>query len=444
MKLNRRTLLIGGGSLAAAATLAACGDNNPIGADPTTDGGATTPATDPTHGGATETADAPGGDVTLQQWYHEYGEAGVKEAVERYAAEYPDATVEVKWTPGDYAQILAAQLLTDDVPDVFEVEQGGSLDMIRAGQLEPLNDILDPVLADFNPSVIDRFMFEGKIYGVPQTVDMQLLYYRPSLLEAAGVEPPTTFEELVTAANAVKTADMGGFYAGNDGGVGVLGTMFIWASGHEQLNDDRTAAAFLTDDFYNALIAYREFSESGGVVQAASGEWYSPEAFINEEAAFQWGGLWSLPEIKEAFGDDVGVVPFPAIGPKGRPAVPFGAFGACVAAKGKNVEAAKQFVKWLWIDQEDKQVDFSDAYGTHVPAKPGLVPQATKLADGAGADAAKYVAENGFTNDIMWSGALGEAFGAAVSNVVKNGADPKAEFAGFEELAATELANLKG
>jgi len=220
--------------------------------------------------------------------------------------------------------------------------------------------------------------------------------------------------------------------------------MFIWASGHEQLNDDRTAAAFLTDDFYNALIAYREFSESGGVVQAASGEWYSPEAFINEEAAFQWGGLWSLPEIKEAFGDDVGVVPFPAIGPKGRPAVPFGAFGACVAAKGKNVEAAKQFVKWLWIDQEDKQVDFSDAYGTHVPAKPGLVPQATKLADGAGADAAKYVAENGFTNDIMWSGALGEAFGAAVSNVVKNGADPKAEFAGFEELAATELANLKG
>ncbi|MDO5677641.1 MAG: extracellular solute-binding protein [Propionibacteriaceae bacterium] len=443
MKLNRRTLLIGGGSLAAAATLAACGNNNPLQETPAPSPTGAAPETTPA--GSTETTAAPApADVTLSQWYHEYGEAGVKEAVERYAAEYPDAKVEVKWTPGDYGQILAAQLLTADVPDVFEVEQGGSLDMIRSGQLEPLNDIIDPVKDQFNPSVIKRFTFEDKIYGIPQTIDMQLLYYRPSLLKAAGVEPPTNFEELVAAANAVKTADMGGFFAGNDGGVGVLGTMFIWASGHEQLNEERTEATFLTDDFYNALIAYRDFYASGGVLQAASGEWYAPDAFVNEEAAFQWGGLWSLPQIKEAFGDDVGVLPFPAIGPKGRPAVPFGAFGSCVAAKGKNVDAAKAFVKWLWIDQEDKQVDFSDAYGTHVPAKPALVPQATKLAEGAGADAAKYVAENGFTNDIMWSGALGEAFGAAVSNVIKNGADPKAEFSGFAELAAAELAKLKG
>ncbi|HJE51699.1 MAG TPA: extracellular solute-binding protein [Tessaracoccus flavescens] len=431
MNLKRRSVLIAGGSLAAAATLAACGNNNPLESG--------SPAA------STASSGAAGGDVTLTQWYHEYGEAGVKEAVERYASEYPDAKVEVKWTPGEYGNILAAQLLTDDVPDVFEVEQGGSLDMIRSGQLAELNDIFDPVADQFNPSVVNRFRFNGdKIYGIPQTIDMQLLYYRPSILEAAGVQPPTTFEELVAAVNAVKTSDLGGFFAGNDGGVGVLSTMFIWASGHEQLNEDRTEAAFLTDDFFNALVAYRDFTKAGGVVPAASGEWYDPDAFINGEAAFQWGGLWSLPTIKEAFGDDVGVVPFPAIGPKGRPAVPFGAFGACVAAKGKNVEAAKQFVKWLWIDQDDKQVDFSDAYGTHVPAKVALVPQATKLADGAGADAAKYVAENGFTNDIMWSGALGEAFNAAVSNVIKNDADPKAEFADFQERAKTELAKLKG
>ena len=346
--------------------------------------------------------------------------------------------------PGEYGKILAAQLLTADVPDVFEVEQGGSLDMIRSGQLEPLNDIIDPVKDQFNPAVIKRFTFEDKIHGIPQTIDMQLLYYRPSLLEAKGIKPPTTFEELVAAANAVKTADIGGFFAGNDGGVGVLGTMLLWASGHDQLNEERTEAAFLTDDFYNALVAYRDFHKSGGVLQAASAEWYAPDAFANGEAAFQWGGLWSLPSIKEALGDDVGVLPFPAIGPKGRPAVPFGAFGSCVAAKGKNVAAAKDFVKWLWIDQDDKQVDFSNAYGTHVPAKVALVAKADKLATGAGADAAKYVAENGFTNDIMWSGALGDAFGAAVSNVIKNGADPKAEFAGFADQAKAELAKLKG
>lgn len=431
MKLNRRSLFALGGGLAATATLAACGSNNPLSSQ--------SPST------GTFGSSAPVGEkVTLSQWYHEYGEAGVREAVERYAASYPDATVEVKWVPGDYGSILAAQLLTADVPDVFEVEQGGSLDMIRAGQLADLTELMAPVRDQFNKAVMDRFTFEDKVHGIPQTIDMQLLYYRPSLLKAAGLEPPKTFDELVKAANAVKTADIGGFFAGNDGGVGVLGTIFIWASGNDQLNADRTEAAFLNDDFYSALIAYRDFSKAGGVLQSASAEWYSPDAFANGEAAFQWGGLWSLPDITKALGDDIGVLPFPAIGAKGRVAVPFGAFGSCVAAKGKHVEESKAFAKWLWVDQTDLQVDFSNSYGTHIPAQNALVAKATKLASGPGADAAKFVNENGFANDIMWSGAMGDAFGAAVSNVIKQGADPAKEFASFADLAKSELAKLKG
>ena len=43
-----------------------------------------------------------GSTVTLQQWYHQYGEAGTQQAVEKYAAAYQDATVKVQWKPGDY------------------------------------------------------------------------------------------------------------------------------------------------------------------------------------------------------------------------------------------------------------------------------------------------------------------------------------------------------
>ena len=143
-------------------------------------------------------------------------------------------------------------------------------------------------------------------------------------------------------------------------------------------------------------------------------------------------------------GDDFGVVAFPAIGSAGRAAVPFGAFGSCVAAKGKNIDAAKAFVKWLWIDNDDDQVDFANSYGTHIPAKLSLVAKADKLASGPGADAAKFVAENGFTNDIMWSGPLGDAYGAAVSNVITKGADPAKEFAPVAQKAKDELKRLKG
>lgn len=424
--INRRSLLLSGGGLAAAATLAACGDNNPL--------------DQPSGSASPSTGEKP----ALTQWYHEYGEAGVKEAVERYASEYADASVKVQWTPGEYMQILGAALLTNEAPDVFEYEQGGSLDMIRGGQLADLTEIIAPVRDQFNQPVIDRFTFQDKIYAIPQTIDMQLLYYRKSLLEAKGIQPPTTFDELVAAAQAVKSDDIGGFFAGNDSGVGVLGTIFIWASGHDQLNADRTEAAFLTNEFYEALVAYREFVKSGAVVSGASNEWYGPEAFVNGEAAFQWGGLWSLPAIQEAHGDDFGVLAFPAIGAKGRPVVPFGAFGACVNAKGKNVAAATDFVKWLWIDQEDKQIDFSTAYGTHIPAKDALAAKTEQFKSGPGADAARYVAENGFSNDIMWSGPMGEAYNAAVNNVIVGGQDPVDAFAGFADLAKQELAKLAG
>ncbi|MDO5065820.1 MAG: extracellular solute-binding protein [Propionibacteriaceae bacterium] len=425
MNLTRRGVL-GISGLAATAVLTSCGGNSGLGSS-------SAPAS--TQGDNTQ--------VTLTQWYHEYGEQGVQEAVNRYASEYTGAKVEVKWTPGDYGQILAAQLLTDQVPDVFEVEQGGSLDMIRSGQLADLSDLIAEVKDDFNDAVIERFTFDGRIHGIPQTIDMQLLYYRPSLLEAAGVTPPGTFEELVAAANAVATPDIGGFFAGNDSGIGVLGTLLLWASGHDQLNKERTEAAFLTDDFYAALSAYREFAQSKGLLHSASAEWFSSDAFVNGETAMQWGGLWSLPDALAAHGEDVGVLPFPRIGAQGRHAVPFGAFGACVAAKGANVEAAKDFVKWLWIDQTDKQLDFSNSYGTHIPARKSLVGRASQLAAGPGADAASFVERYGFANDIMWSGTIGDAYSANISKVVTQGVDPKEAFAEFGALVASELEQLK-
>ena len=75
----------------------------------------------------------------LAQWYHEYGEDGVQEAVKRYAKAYDKADVTVKWNPGDYDKLVSAALLTANVPDVFEYGNGPTLDMIKAGQVLDLD-----------------------------------------------------------------------------------------------------------------------------------------------------------------------------------------------------------------------------------------------------------------------------------------------------------------
>lgn len=428
MNLSRRHLLTGATGLAAMATLAACGSNS---------GGVDT-------GSTASASGSTGGKPKLTQWYHEYGEKGVQEAVQRYAKDYQDADVTVKWNPGtDYMKLLATTLLSGSgVPDVFESENGATLDMIQQGQVVDLTSAVGDAASKFSKPVLDRMTYDGKIYAIPQVVDMQMLYYRPSLLEKAGVKPPTTLAELIEAAKAVKTSSMGGFFAGNDGGIGVLANLFIWSSGFNQLNDDRTDVAFLEPNFYDTVTAYRNFYRSGNLLTAASKDWYDGSAFVNGETAMQWGGLWSLADITKKWGEDVGVVAFPASGKGGKEVVPFGAYGSCVAAKGANhdTEAASKFATWLWVDQTDKQVDFANSYGTHIPSQPDLVPQCTQIAKGPGKKAAEFVDKVGKANDLFWTAKIADSYTAALTNVVKKGDNPRSAFA---EVASTARAELK-
>ena len=137
------------------------------------------------------------------------------------------------------------------------------------------------------------------------------------------------------------------------------------------------------------------------------------------------------------------MLPFPGIGSAGRQAVPFGSYGATVSAKGTDPDAAKAFVKWLWIDREDFQVDFSNSYGTHIPAKPALVPKADKIASGAGAEAAGFVDQLGHAPDKLWTTAIAQAMVAAVTNVATTKADPKAEVGKVAAVASKEIARVK-
>lgn len=424
MSTSRRTFIALTGGLAATTGLSACGSNTGR-PDPGSSSGA-------------------GSTPSLAQWYHEYGEEGVQDAVEGYAQDYTAADVTVKWNPGEYAKLVSSALLTDDVPDVFEYENGPTLDMIKAGQVFDVTDVVGDAKGDFSPGVINPMIWEDRVWAIPQTVDMQMLYYRKSLLADVGVEPPQTLAELVDAAKAVATKDMGGFFAGNDGGIGVLGPLFIWAAGFEYINEGQTGIGFADEAMYDGLATYRDFYHSGALLQSASADWFDAAPFVNGETAMQWAGLWSLPDIQSAFEDDFGVIPFPKIGNAGRQAVPTGAFSACVSAKGKDPEAAAEFIKWLWLDQEDKQVDFSNSYGTHIPARTSLAPQADKLADGAGAEAAKFVAELGHGPDLLWTAGTGTAYNGAVSNIVLKKADPKAEIAAVAEKSAAEIERANG
>ena len=419
---SRRQVLGLGGGLAALA-VAGCGSNS---GRPSSGGG-------------------DGAKPTLSQWYHQYGEAGTQQAVERYAKEYPDATVSIQWSPGDYDKKVATTLLTEQGPDVFEYGNGPTIDMIKSGQVVDLSDVPGDAKADFTPALISRMTYQGKLYGIPQVSDMQLLVYRKSLLSAAGVQPPQTFDELLDAAKKLTTDKVKGLFVGNDGGVGTLGGPALWSAGLDYLTED---GKFGFDDplAAEALKKLRELFTSKALLLGAPADWSDPSAFTQGLTAMQLTGLWTLPAIEKAFKDDYGVLPWPKLNSTtGAPSVPVGAYASCVSSKSKNVDAAKKFVKWLWVDQTDKQLDFAQSYGFHIPARKSLVEKAEKLKSGPAAEAAKFVNENGHAQTpLLWSPKSGTAYSDALNRIIRSGSDPATEIKTVKAVVEAELKRING
>ncbi|OFE17296.1 sugar ABC transporter substrate-binding protein [Humibacillus sp. DSM 29435] len=422
-QLNRRSLFALGGAVAVTGALAACGGNT--GRETATGGG--------TSGGGG------GSKVTLNQWYHQYGETGTQQAVERYAAAYPKATVKVSWKPGDYDQSTAASLLTDAGPDVFEYGNGPTIDMIKGGQVLDLTDAFGDAKSDFNASVLKRVTYQDKIWAIPQVIDMQLLVYRKSMLEKAGVKPPETIDDLIAAAKKLTTSDVKGLFVGNDGGGGLLGGPMLWSAGLDYLTDDNQ---FGFDDprAVTALGKLRELWQSKSILLGAPKDWFDASALTSGLTAMQFTGLWTFPDIKKGLGDDFGVMAWPKLDADGKDSVPVGAYGACVSAKSQHVDEAKAFAKWLWVDQTADQLDFATAYGFHIPSRTSLIPKAATLATGQAADAAKLATDVGHAQSpLLWTPKCNTAFGDMMSRIVKDGADPKAEIAKVKTVVDAEL-----
>jgi len=379
-----------------------------------------------------------GGAGSLSQWYHQYGEKGTEQAVKRYAAAYQKATVSVQWIPGNYDQKAAAALLTSSGPDVFEYGNGPTIDMITGKQVVDLGDLLGTARSDFTSSLLERMTYQGKLYGIPQVVDMQLFLYRKSMLKKAGVEPPKTLDDLLTAAKKLTTGKVKGLFLGNDGGAGVVGGPVLWSSGHDYLTA-QDKPDFNNAEVIGALRKLHQLFGSGHLLLGAPADWSDPSAFIQGLTAIQWTGLWVLPQVQEALGDDFGVLPFPGID-GGQPSVPVGAYASCVSARADDVDAAKAFVKWLWVDQTGDQLDFAQSYGFHVPSRKSLIARADKLKHGEAKKAAGYLDSYGHPQTpLLWTPTASSAFNDAMDKIIRSGADPKSTLSGVQGTVESEL-----
>src|SRR5690606_11325783 len=93
---------------------------------------------------------------------------------------------------------LQTALNSGDAPDIFMSRGGGKLaDVVTAGQVKDITDGLTDATRSALGGVIEAFAIDGKIYGLPTAVLPEGIFYSQDLFAAAGVEPPSTIDELI-------------------------------------------------------------------------------------------------------------------------------------------------------------------------------------------------------------------------------------------------------
>jgi multiple sugar transport system substrate-binding protein len=246
-----------------------------------------------------------------------------------------------------------------EVPDVIIWDRWRTALYGPRNVLLPLNDYMarDGITADqFFAEALRELSVGETIYGLPLTVDARALFYNAALLREAGIEPPTTWEELKTAAealtvrNADGTLERAGFSLQDVG----LFRMWLLQAGSEAISEDGNTTTFNNEQGL-AVLNYWQSLLDAGVYEVGfeQGLGQDQDAFVTGRVAMQYNGPWMLSTY-EKFGDDLefGVVPPPA-GPNGDRGAGMGGFGLAIAAGSENPDAAWEFVKWWTADPEN-------------------------------------------------------------------------------------------
>lgn len=160
---------------------------------------------------APEAAAPPAAPVEITLWHLEnvdYRVAAYQKLADDFMAQNPDVKVNVEvqsWADGQPKLLAAAQSGT--LPDICQSSASMTLTMWQTGKLVQADEIVKSIDASqtyMAENLRDKFnVWDDHYWAVPVWSQSIMLYYRDDLFKAAGLQVPTTWEELLAAAKAL-------------------------------------------------------------------------------------------------------------------------------------------------------------------------------------------------------------------------------------------------
>jgi multiple sugar transport system substrate-binding protein len=343
-------------------------------------------------------------DDVLTFWTFDYA-ADVEPFFNAYVEEWNAAhDLQVEWQEFPWAQytgeILTTGIATGEAPDVFFISPGDWRRYAESELALPLEEYFpDYLLEDLLPASVAAVTLNDHIYSVPFEMEPVALWYNQTMLEEAGLEVPTTWDELVSTAEQLTTEERYGILipTNPDYYENFVFYPFLWMAGAEVVNEDFTAAAVNTPEAARALDLWGTLIREGYAAPTSLGADPIDERFPTEQAAMFVSGYWLYGWITSSYPDfveHVGVAPIPAPDEGDDLTTVYGGWTVMVYAGTEHPDEAAEFaINMFGAEDNARAAAWTIEYNTK------LSPRQSVLEDNA-----DFYAEfpyNVFANEIF-------------------------------------------
>lgn len=269
----------------------------------------------------------------------------VKSYVDEFNAQSEKAEVTMVYTPRDeMIKQLTIGNIAGDMADMVLLDNPFNAEFAASGVLEDLTDLYDNWDENqFLEGPLSSATYEDHIYGIPYACNDLALFYNEDMLKEAGVEVPTTWDELKDVAAALTKDGKYGFALcgakDEEGAFQIL--PFINAAGGD-INSLRDTGSI------EAVQLIGDMIEAGSVSKEIM-NWSQADVekqFVAENCAMMINGVWQVDIIRKDNPDlnwNVSYIPIPE---NGENATELGGENLCVT-KGADTEACWEFITWL-------------------------------------------------------------------------------------------------
>jgi len=310
-------------------------------------GGATT---QPAASQVPVTTEAPAQPVTITVWDY-YGEATpVKPLIEPFMAAHPNITIKYEALDWDTTLEKLNVVLTGGTPpdvvtvDMTWIPKFASLDAFT--DLKPLSGgMLNDVAWDqaYTPGALKAITYNNQIIAALYDFDVYALYYRSDLFEQKGLQVPTTWDELMTVAKALREGDL--YYYEFDADT-FHGSQWIYENGGTLLSPDNKTVVFNSPEAVGGITFDASLLTEGVAINWTTDQGERIQGVKDGRIAMFSDGPYYMGIMKSAAPEMAGQWRV-ALHPFGKqPGSYLGGTGLAIPASSTQKEAAWEFVQY--------------------------------------------------------------------------------------------------